>query len=165
MAALPAGQATVEGGDVVVTEPAQQPPQPRGEYAAFIIISDHPGRCGNTAGGHFRREYDGIGQWVAAVEPGRRARQVAVEMQEQGSGNKRFGMGLCPVIGLPKVMAAVEDPPIRIADVLRQLVRPDQPGPHAGASSSSQAKASSASAKTRTSAETKAWLSQALQAT
>ena len=55
------------------------------------------------------------------------ARQVLIEMQVQGAGKVRRGVSLNTSLGLSEIVPAVEDAPIAITAMRRQLVGTDQP--------------------------------------
>jgi hypothetical protein len=81
----PGGDAAVEHGDAIVTEPAQQPPQASGKGAAGIVVGDHLRRGRDAGSAELVGKPLRIGQRMASVAAVRRARQVVVEMEEEGA--------------------------------------------------------------------------------
>jgi hypothetical protein len=123
---LPQRIAAVQERHALVAQPAQHPPQPHREVAAQVVV-DHDLRLRrDPALVHARGEFLDVWKRVPAVLPGLLAGEILVHVQEVRSGNVGLGVGAAPFFGVHEVVANVEDHPLGVGEVLRQLVGRDQ---------------------------------------
>src|SRR5204862_3736843 len=108
---IPFRQAAIEHRNGVVTDPAQEPPQPRSHCAVARVVADDLVRRRDAATAEPIGESIWIGQGMAAVASGLRRRQVAVEAREERAGDVPFAVLLLAELWLRQVVAAVEHPP------------------------------------------------------
>ena len=121
--AHPFRETAVEHRDRFVTEPAQHPPQTRGEHAGVLIVDDDLLRgvdadAAEQLCGGLRR-----GQRVTSVRAVLRAGQILVDMQERRTGYVRLLKFIgAPSLRLHQVVAHVEQRKRRIGQSFGQLV-------------------------------------------
>jgi hypothetical protein len=113
--ALPRGEAAIEQGDAIVPQPAQHPPQAHGEAAAAVVVHDDLAAGRDAAPVHARGEIGEGRQGVAAVLPRLRAREILVQVHEEGAGDVARLPELAALVGVREVVARVEDDPVGIS--------------------------------------------------
>src|SRR3712207_3744735 len=103
---------TVENGDVLVPEVAQEPPEARGAAVHPGVVGDDeharpdPGARSGVRERPLRRER------VAAAVHGwraRRPREVALDVEERRARNVPLEVELVATVGLPELPAAVDE--------------------------------------------------------
>ena len=64
---LPRVESAIEYGDLLVTEPTQQPPEPGRDRARGVVVYDNRGRVADSPRAESCREALGIREWMPAV--------------------------------------------------------------------------------------------------
>jgi hypothetical protein len=124
---LPLGKAAVEQGNGRVAQPAQQPPHAHGHGAEAIVVDDdlfvhpHPPVI-ELVGQHV-----GVGQGVTAGLAGDDGPgQVFVEMNIARPRNVGLRVGAPPSLRISQGEPAVEDDPVRVFEMPRQILGGNQ---------------------------------------
>ena len=106
-----------------MADPATQEPHPCREYVAARVIGNDLG-CGAYADAAQKRgERIGVGQWVAAVRAGVRAREIALGVGEKRTRNMRFVILTVSKRIVGQRMTAIDDHPRRIIEMRRERDR------------------------------------------
>ena len=117
----PAIEATIKHRDVIVTEPAQHPPQTPRNHAFGIIISNNLSSAGNSDSTEFRCQDLRVGQRMAAIASAHRPGKIAIEMHEKRTGQMPLGVHALAVAHIGKLVPTINDSPVRIVEMRRQL--------------------------------------------
>src|SRR5207247_10557182 len=101
-----------------MTQPAQQPPQPRSDHAALSVVGDDLLSRIDTGAPQLFHERVRIGKRMPAVGSGLRSGGVLVEMQEAWAGDRRCrGLG-APARRIGEILAAGDRAADRSYDAL-----------------------------------------------
>src|SRR5262249_47894544 len=124
--ALPGGDAAVEHRDLMVSKPAQQPPQSRRVGTAFLVVGDHLDACIDTETPERCRQGRRCGQRMATGARRAFSGQVAIEVHIERPWDVSGGIGTCTPLGSGKLEAAIDDRPVGVVEVDHQLRRFEQ---------------------------------------
>lgn len=124
----PGGNAAVQHYCALVTEPAQHPPQARGERSARIVVRHHSGIVAHAVRRQVRGELMGCRKRVTSVAPVLPAREMVVKMQETSAGGVAATEGAAAVHRIGEIVAAVVDAQVGVAQVLHEFAAAYQRG-------------------------------------
>src|SRR5437773_11162111 len=118
-------EASVEDGDSVVADPPKQPPQPAREHPFVVIVRDdlHPRADAESYTG--LDEHVGIGQRMAAVDPGQWSGKVPVQMRIDSAGNVSNEILTFAPRFVVQLETAIDRDPIRVGQMGGKIVRAD----------------------------------------
>lgn len=122
-------QATIEDRDRIVAIMTKQPPEAGGPRATHVVIAHNLRVLVDSGLPQESHEGPWNGQGVSslATRPDRPS-EVPVNVGVNRSRNSSLAKFAGPPFGVPKVMAAVEDDPARVLQVLKRRLTTDQGG-------------------------------------
>jgi hypothetical protein len=124
----PGGDAAVEHRHRPVANPAQHPPQTRSRCAAGCVVGDDLIAGAQSARAEPGGKGLGCGQRVAAVAPVGCCGQVSIHVRVQRARDVRLGVLRRAELGLGELVAAIEDAPVGILQMLREDLGRDERG-------------------------------------
>ena len=127
---LPGGKSAIEHRDRLMPEPAQEPPQPRGESARALVVTDDLHARVDTEPSEGRREGLDWRQRMAAGAGRAWCRQVLIEVCVERVRDVAGRVCLRAPSGTGEVETTVDDRPVGVLEVCRQLPRFDECGEH-----------------------------------
>jgi hypothetical protein len=115
----PRGEAAVEHARARVAEPAQEPPQARGDRPADVVVGDEDRAARDADPREHARELGGRRQRVTARPRAGWGREIEVEIDERRAGDVPAQVLVHAVLAR-EVPADIDDAHARIVEVLRE---------------------------------------------